>query len=216
MNLNAAALRLMAEKGLTLSDVAEIVAANESKSDTTAAERQRRCRANKKAMSHRDVTRDHPIEYNHTPSNNPIEANASIAPRGRKPKTSHRLPDDWQPEPLTGETAQMVSAWEPGRIEREIAKFRDYWKAASGRTASKDDWQAALRYWLRNADERGKNGTANRTSFENGTPRDGFTAALRHAANRPDACQGFDDASRMRPASEPSTGIAERMLIGHQ
>jgi 5-methylcytosine-specific restriction endonuclease McrA len=48
MNLNAAALRLMVEKGLTLSDVADIVAANESKVDTTAAERQRRCRAGKK------------------------------------------------------------------------------------------------------------------------------------------------------------------------
>jgi len=216
MNLNAAALRLMAEKGLTLSDVAEIVAANEAKSDTTAAERQRRCRANKKGVSHRDVTRDPPIEYNHTPKDNPITANAVIAPRGRKPKTSHRLPDDWEPEPLTADTAKMVAAWVPGRIERELAKFRDYWKAASGRTASKDNWQAAWRYWLRNADERGKNGTANRTSFENGTPRDGFSAALRQAANRPDAGDGFDDPSRMRPAAEPSTGIAERMLIGHQ
>ncbi len=58
MNLNSAALRLMAAKGLTLDDVAEIVAANEARLDTTAAERQRRCR-NKKANGHAvTVTRD--------------------------------------------------------------------------------------------------------------------------------------------------------------
>lgn len=50
MNLSAAALRLMAEKGLTLEDVAEIVAANESR-DPTNAERQARHRAKKKAES---------------------------------------------------------------------------------------------------------------------------------------------------------------------
>jgi len=48
VNLNAAALRLMAEKGLTLHDVAEIVAANEQTSDPTNAQRQARHRAKKK------------------------------------------------------------------------------------------------------------------------------------------------------------------------
>jgi hypothetical protein len=49
VNLSAAALRLMAEKGLTLQDVAEIVAANEKGSDRTNAERQARHRAKKNA-----------------------------------------------------------------------------------------------------------------------------------------------------------------------
>lgn len=182
MNLNAAALRLMAEKGLTLSDVAEIVAANEAKADTTAAERQRRCRANKKGMSHRDVTRDPPIDNNHTPTTLPIEPNGSIAPKGRKTKTN-RLPDDWQPEPLTAETAAMVQVWQPGRMERELSKFKDYWKSASGRKASKQDWQAAWRFWLKNSDEWNGNGTSSRASYQSGKPQDGFTAALRHVAN---------------------------------
>jgi hypothetical protein len=61
MNLNSAALKLMAAKGLTLDDVAEIVAANEQTRDPTATERQRRCRANKKPVSHGvTVTRDTP------------------------------------------------------------------------------------------------------------------------------------------------------------
>lgn len=48
MNLNAAALKLMAAKGLTLEDVAEIVAANERGRDNTNAERQARFRAKRK------------------------------------------------------------------------------------------------------------------------------------------------------------------------
>lgn len=86
------------------------------------------------------------------PEFNPSEAKASLAPRGKKPKST-RLPDDWEPEPLTGETLEMVAVWQPGRLERELAKFRDYWKQASGRRAAKPDWQAAWRNWLRNADD---------------------------------------------------------------
>jgi hypothetical protein len=33
----------------------------------------------------------------------------------------------------------------------EAAKFCDYWKAASGRQATKLDWQATWRNWIRNA-----------------------------------------------------------------
>lgn len=55
MNLSAAALKVMAEKGLTLLDVAEIVAANEC--DRTGAERQARYRAKKKSNGV-TVTRD--------------------------------------------------------------------------------------------------------------------------------------------------------------
>jgi succinylarginine dihydrolase len=59
MNFSAAALRLMAEKGLSLLDVADIVAANDVRADPSANERQKRCRANKKASSHAvTVTRD--------------------------------------------------------------------------------------------------------------------------------------------------------------
>ena len=205
MNLNAAALLLMAEKGLSLTDVAEIVAANEAKADTTATERQRRCRANKKSgnVSHRDVTRDPPIDNTHTPQDYPIEAKASIAPRGRKPKTSHRLPDDWQPEPLTGETAIMVSAWEPGRIERELAKFRDYWKAASGRNAVKDDWQAALRFWLRNSDERGTNNGKSKQSRNSNDSMGVTERAARQAMHEISGGTGsFADSRGEIPASD--------------
>lgn len=146
-------MQFFIDKGLSFADAIEFARMAETANPRSVnAERQQRYRDNKRNVT-RNVTP--PIDNTHTPQDNPIEAKASIAPRGRKPKTSHRLPNDWKPEPLTGETAIMVDAWVSGRIERELSKFRDYWKAASGRSAVKDDWQAALRFWLRNSDERG-------------------------------------------------------------
>lgn len=58
MNFNAAALKLMADKGLTAHDIAEIALANEKRADPTAAERKRRQRT--KDKSQRVVTRDSP------------------------------------------------------------------------------------------------------------------------------------------------------------
>lgn len=93
------------------------------------------------------------------------EAKASSAKRA-KPELAHRLPDDWSPEPLTDGTVafDIVAAWEPGRIERELSKFRDYWKAASGSKARKHDWQAAWRTWIGNADEFGSRSSRGRQS----------------------------------------------------
>lgn len=48
MNLNAASLRILLAKGMTLEDVADFVAAKERTRDLTGAERQRRCRAKAK------------------------------------------------------------------------------------------------------------------------------------------------------------------------
>jgi len=39
-------------------------------------------------------------------------------------------------------------------VDRETDKFRDHWHAASGRNATKLDWDRAWRNWLRNAAER--------------------------------------------------------------
>jgi hypothetical protein len=75
MNLNAAALKLMAAKGLTLEDVAEIVAANEATRDPTAAERMARMRARNKAKPvTRNVTPEPPNDNTLTPGS---EAKAS-------------------------------------------------------------------------------------------------------------------------------------------
>ena len=84
-------------------------------------------------------------------------------PRRRPP--AKRLPEGWEPLDLTPGTvaADIVRAWEPGRLERELARFRDHWAAESGAKARKHDWQAAWRTWIGNSDERER-----RTSRANG------------------------------------------------
>lgn len=164
MSLSAAVLDALLASGCTAEQIvaavkADLVGSESRITDKRAkdAERQRQSRSNRRGHNvSRNVTVtecDPPIDNTHTPTLIPIEPNGSIAPRGRKPKSNRRLPDDWQPEPLTAETANMVQLWEVGRLERELSKFKDYWKGASGRRASKDDWQAAWRFWLANADE---------------------------------------------------------------
>lgn len=62
-----------------------------------------------------------------------------------------RLPADWSltPERLT------LAADADSRVDarREAAKFRDYWLAATGKTAVKADWDATWRNWIRRAGE---------------------------------------------------------------
>ena len=150
------------------------------------------------ARNSRDVTVtecDPPHDrYSNPPELSPSEAKASLAPKGKTRKGT-RLPDDWQPETLTGEIATAVCAWQPGMLERELARFRDYWTAKSGRTAAKQDWQAAWRNWLRNAEEWTHNGTANRKNTaprQAGRSPDGFMSALREVADRKPDVSGFE------------------------
>ncbi len=203
MSLNAATIELLLAKGLTGTDLLDVARSLEAGKPRSAnAERQQRYRDNKRNVT-RNVTP--PIDNTHTPNTLPIEPNGSIAPKGRKPKSNRRLPDDWQPEPLTAETAAMVQVWQPGRLERELAKFKDYWKSASGRKASKDDWQAAWRFWLRNSEDWNGNGTANRGTNQSGKPQNGFVAACRDIANRRFDGPSEDDGRPMRNVT--GTGV---------
>jgi len=63
-----------------------------------------------------------------------------------------RLPPDWDP----GDSGLAFAAQQGltnGRAQAELAKFRDYWTAKSGADATKADWQATWRNWVRKAVE---------------------------------------------------------------
>jgi len=75
-----------------------------------------------------------------------------------------RLPKDWQltPEALnrtlevTATYAENLTEWaggewDAGHTEFEAEKFRDYWCGKSGKDATKTDWPATWRNWVRNA-----------------------------------------------------------------
>lgn len=89
------------------------------------------------------------------------------APRAdsRPAARASRLPEDWVLPKAWGElaltmTQQFASeqcdwaggAWTPERVRFEADKFRDYWHGKSGKDATKADWFATWRNWVRNAD----------------------------------------------------------------
>lgn len=72
------------------------------------------------------------------------------APKKQK-KIASRLPDDWKPEKQHWDAAVEINP----DFTREwfvltAHKFKDYWIAKSGKDATKADWLATWRNWVRN------------------------------------------------------------------
>lgn len=86
-------------------------------------------------------------------SNPPTHTPEKQNPPARK---GHRLPDDWQPKPLTGDAAQAVAGWPPGAMERELSRFRDWAASATGPNSRKSNWDAAWRNWIRKTEDDGR------------------------------------------------------------
>lgn len=77
--------------------------------------------------------------YRETPSESPAPS-----------KRGTRLPDDWT---LTNQYREAALTARPdleNRIDTVAANFRDYWHSATGKSATKRDWLAAWRFWVRN------------------------------------------------------------------
>ncbi|WP_455466929.1 hypothetical protein [Bartonella sp. B39] len=64
-----------------------------------------------------------------------------------------RLPADFEPD----YDFAIAEGLPPERVKVEIAKFRDYWTAKSGKDATKRDWPATWRNWVRNSKDYQKN-----------------------------------------------------------
>jgi len=62
-------------------------------------------------------------------------------------KRAHRLPDGWEPS----ESDIAFAEGERVNWRREAASFRDYWHSKAGRDATKTDWSATWRNWVRRA-----------------------------------------------------------------
>lgn len=161
MSLSLEQMQFLADKGLSLQDVIEFQALMPKRSK--AAERQARYRARQRGEDVTDsvtcdVTGDVTppslsLPPNEKISNPPTHTHPEKQTRARK---GHRLPVDWEPEPLTGDLAAEVAAWPAGAIERELARFRDWAASANGPNAIKTNWQAAWRNWVRKANDEGR------------------------------------------------------------
>lgn len=148
------------------------------------AERQRKSRSSR----HVTVTpRDRCDTPNDIYSNpdilSPEDDKSSSTPKQKRTRigSGTSLPDDWVPI-LTPAAQKIVDGWPPGWLDTQVAAFRDH-AADKGRKSK--DWQAALRKWLTNADEWGRQKNGNRND-SNGIGRkvDGFTAACREIIDR--------------------------------
>lgn len=73
------------------------------------------------------------------------EANAS-----QKKKRASRLSDDWVLPRDWGAWA-LSEGYPDALIRLEAEKFKDYWISKSGRDATKLDWEATFRNWMRNS-----------------------------------------------------------------
>jgi uncharacterized protein YdaU (DUF1376 family) len=70
-----------------------------------------------------------------------------------KKKRGSRLRDDWLLPRDWGEWA-VEQGMDPDAVRAEAERFRDYWIAKAGREASKLDWQATWRNWIRSSIQR--------------------------------------------------------------
>lgn len=148
---------LVAEVALEL---ARAQAAQEAIERRRANDRERSTRRHVKS---RDNTGDNVTQRDKPSLSRPPNENNSNPPTHTHPEITtprarmgHRLPADWQPQPLTGDLGKAVAAWPAGAIERELARFRDWAASATGPNATKSDWQAAWRNWLRRAEDEGR------------------------------------------------------------
>lgn len=90
-------------------------------------------------------------------------------------KKGSRLPDDWTPSEKNIQDAQAQNLT-TDEVRHEADKFRDYWISASGRNATKRDWDATWRNWCRNASERKPAGNRRQVGYR--TNGDKFADAV--------------------------------------
>lgn len=127
-----------------------------------AAERQARYRARKASPTvtdHNDasqtITRDAPFPETKVSPEPPSKTQPIPDPpkpplRGSK---GSRLPDNWRPDHDGLRYAAEVLGFNVDP-ERELDRFRDYWRAVPGAKGLKLDWPATWRNWCRNAADR--------------------------------------------------------------
>jgi len=65
-----------------------------------------------------------------------------------------RLPADWVPNPLPVNVLALADLWPPGRLERELDGFRDYWAKCRTKDAARPDWNATWHNRIRDQHDR--------------------------------------------------------------
>ena len=100
------------------------------------------------------------IDANQEPITNNQKNKSLVTPQAATPrKTASRLPDDWKPVQAYWDAATEINPNLTDEWFKLVAhKFKDYWIAKSGKDATKVDWLATWRNWLRREVENAKTG----------------------------------------------------------
>lgn len=133
----------------------------ESDIDKTAAERKKRQRERQSQAGHNDVTRDTTVSHasvtapdtdtdTDTKKEKRVVAAQERSPTKRATRwgASDPVPPEWLAEANQIRTKANLSPVDPAL---EAARFVDFWAAKSGKDATKADWHATWRNWIRNS-----------------------------------------------------------------
>lgn len=112
-----------------------------------------------------------------------VSKDTSVVMPRATPDKGHRIPANWHPGPLPATVAALVALWPPGREDRELEGFRDYWEART-RDAARSDWDKVWHNRIRDQHDRilreNRNGPGN---FNSGG-RSGVAEAIHTARDR--------------------------------
>ena len=123
---------------------------------------------------------------------------AAAQPAKSKSKRGARLPDDWFLPRAWGEWAVREKGMTPEAVRMEAEKFADYWHAKAGEGATKCDWQATWRNWIRRACEQGAGGARATSSRPQRSTAADYLRVVQeiHERNRPYLTEDNTDAQR--------------------
>lgn len=155
MSLNAAALKMMADKGFTSQEIAEFAALlEEPRARSKAAERQARYRKRKADLVTDDVTSDVTCDATGDVTPPPNERDnltpcgKSSEPKGSSSKIGICFPADWQVPPvaeLTPKARACAEQWSRSSYETEAEGFSLYWSQSRKR---RPDWNGTWCAWV--------------------------------------------------------------------
>lgn len=86
-----------------------------------------------------------PNDIYSNPPENPVEAKASTAPRGRADRGS-KISEDWQPPAiaeLSPEAQKLAVQWPASAYRAEAEAFRNFWLAETRASSRKSNWNRA-------------------------------------------------------------------------
>ncbi|WP_273783647.1 hypothetical protein [Bartonella sp. AU15XJBT] len=126
----------------------------------------------------------------------PIHEQENISKKQNRAKANRgcRLPADFEPD----YDFALAEGLPPERVKVEIAKFRDYWRSKAGANATKIDWQATWRNWVRKAiDDLEKTKNTNNNGGNNGN----FSKDQRTRAGTGETIRNLIGATQLSDAS---------------